>query len=233
MQGYDKELRKINKPLPAFLNTWKAMIAPVIFLVFALFNWYSPVVSPVKYITVFFHELSHGVAAIATGGSIEKITLSYRFGGVCYTRGGNRFIILNAGYVGSLLWGALILISACKLQFKRELTVALGFLLFFVAAIWIRNMEGLVISIFTGAALIGIAKYGSEILCDQILRSIGLISCFYAIFDIKSDAIDRTIESSDAYKIGQMFSVPDWFVGIIWIIISAFITWRVLKYCFK
>jgi len=36
--------------------------------------------------------------------------LSVDEGGVCLTRGGWPFLILNAGYVGSLMWGALFLL---------------------------------------------------------------------------------------------------------------------------
>ena len=42
-----------------------------------------------------------------TGGRIVAIGLSFDEGGVCQTRGGWPFVILNAGYLGSLFWGAL------------------------------------------------------------------------------------------------------------------------------
>ena len=37
-----------------------------------------------------------------------------REGGYCKTIGGSRFVILSAGYLGSLLWGGLILIGASR-----------------------------------------------------------------------------------------------------------------------
>ena len=44
-----------------------------------------------KILVVFFHELSHGLAAIGSGGEIDHIEVVAREGGVCYTRGGSRF----------------------------------------------------------------------------------------------------------------------------------------------
>ena len=72
----------------------------------ALLLWGTFVVYPFRLFVVFLHEISHGLAAVATGGRIVSIGLSVDEGGVCLTRGGWPFLILNAGYLGSLLWGA-------------------------------------------------------------------------------------------------------------------------------
>ena len=69
--------------------------------VFAL--WQTPVVLPLKILVVFLHELSHGLAAVLTGGEIVELSLSAQQGGHAVTRGGSRFLILSAGYLGSLL----------------------------------------------------------------------------------------------------------------------------------
>ena len=39
------------------------------------FLWDTPVIYPLKIFVVLLHEISHGIAALATGGSIERITL--------------------------------------------------------------------------------------------------------------------------------------------------------------
>ena len=51
---------------------WQLILITVI--VFML--WGTPVVYPLKILVVFMHELSHGLAAVFTGGSIEAISLS-------------------------------------------------------------------------------------------------------------------------------------------------------------
>lgn len=75
------------------------MVLPVILFLAALYFWDTAVVLPVKYLTVFFHELSHGLAAVLTGGQIVRIELSRNLGGVCWTAGGIRFIVITAGYL--------------------------------------------------------------------------------------------------------------------------------------
>ena len=67
--------------------------------------WDTPAVYPLKVFVVLFHEISHAMIAVATGGTIERIVLDPDQGGACYCPGGNAFLTLSAGYLGSLAWG--------------------------------------------------------------------------------------------------------------------------------
>lgn len=214
-------------------KSFKLMLLPIFLFILAVIYWDYRIILPIKYLTVFFHELSHGLAAILTGGKIVKITLSSNQGGLCYTAGGWRSIVLSAGYLGSLIWGSALLLLAAKTNKDREIVGGLGLMLIIVTVIWVRNMFGAVFCISTGLVLIALGKYASEIVCDQFLRFIGLTSCFYVITDIKSDLIDRSVPCSDAYKLAEMFHVPDWLVGGIWFLIALVITYQVVKACLK
>lgn len=81
--------------------------------------WNTPVATPLKLLVVFLHEISHGIAAILTGGKIVSMTLSAQQGGQAVTLGGNGFVILSAGYIGSLLLGILLFFVALKSQADR------------------------------------------------------------------------------------------------------------------
>ena len=215
------------------VKSFKMMLFPLFLFILAVIYWDYRIILPIKYLTVFFHELSHGLAAILTGGKTVKITLSSNQGGLCYTAGGWRAIVLSAGYLGSLLWGSALLLLAAKTNKDREVVGALGIMLIIVTAIWVRNMFGAVFCISSGLALLLLGKYASELVCDQFLRFIGLTSCFYVITDIKSDLIDRSVPCSDAYRLAEMFHVPDWLVGGVWFLLALFITYKVVKLCLK
>lgn len=60
---------------------------------------------PFNWLESYFHEISHGLAAIVTGGHIIRIQLFDNGAGLCTTRGGIGFIITFAGYAGATLWG--------------------------------------------------------------------------------------------------------------------------------
>ena len=82
--------------------------------------WPTVWIYPFKIFVVFLHELSHAVAGLATGGTVQRITLDPAEGGATYVNGGNAFVMLSAGYLGSLLWGlAILLIARTKPRIGR------------------------------------------------------------------------------------------------------------------
>src|SRR6185369_15684347 len=88
-----------------------ALAIALIFVPFA-----SIVTYPCNLFVTLVHESSHAVAAIATGGSVESITVRPDTSGLTRTRGGSRLITLCAGYTGATLFGAVLLIL---LQMER------------------------------------------------------------------------------------------------------------------
>jgi len=65
-----------------------------------------PLVSiPFNWLESYFHEISHGIAAIFTGGNIVRIQLFANGAGLCTTQGGIAFVISFSGYAGATLWG--------------------------------------------------------------------------------------------------------------------------------
>lgn len=181
--------------------------------------WDTVLVYPIKILVVFFHELSHGLAAVLTGGSIVKIELSAAQGGLCVTRGGSRFLTLTAGYLGSLLWGGAILLSAAHTRWDRWIAGALGALVISITIIFVRPILsfGVLFGLCAGAALMLSGWKLSEQVNDTLLRLIGLTSCLYAPLDIKSDILDRPHLRSDAVMLGELTGIPGVVWGVIWI----------------
>tara|TARA_R110001592_G_scaffold1774_8_gene10499 strand:+ start:712 stop:1395 length:684 start_codon:yes stop_codon:yes gene_type:complete len=65
-----------------------------------------PLISiPFNWLESYFHEISHGIAALLTGGNVLRIQLFANGAGLCTTQGGISFIISFAGYAGATLWG--------------------------------------------------------------------------------------------------------------------------------
>ncbi len=191
-------------------------------LVAAVIFWDWKFMFPIKAFVVMLHEISHGLAAVFTGGSIEKIELSVRLGGVCWTRGGIRAVILPAGYLGSMFFGSLILVAAARTRWDRYISMGIGVAVVLVTAIFIRTWFGFFFGLAFGAAMILMGRFLSEKVNDIALKFIGLTSVMYAIFDIKDDLISRTVAGSDAYKMAEIFVVlPPIFWGILWIAISV------------
>jgi len=187
-----------------------------------LLLWHTPLVYPLKILVVFLHELSHGLMAVLTGGQITRIELSALEGGLCFTAGGNRFLILSAGYLGSLLWGGALLIGASRSRLSRAITLSLGALLLAVALLYVRPLIsfGLLFALLAGLGLLYCGLKLGERANGYLLKFIGLTSTLYVPQDIFSDTVLRLGLPSDARLLAELTGAPTLMTGLIWMLSS-------------
>jgi hypothetical protein len=208
---------------PRVSVAWGEFLGLLGLMVVVWFLWNSWVIFPLKILVVFFHELSHGLTALATGGRIVEIRLAANEGGLCITAGGSRFLTLNAGYLGSLVWGGVILLLAARTKSGRGISICLGVLVLVVCAIWIRPVLGFgfVFAAVAGLALIAAGVWLTAGVNGLLNKTIGLTSCLYAVMDIKSDILSRPGAQSDATMLAAATGVPAFLWGILWIVIAG------------
>ena len=193
--------------------------------------WGTIFVYPLQVFVVFLHEISHGVAAVATGGSIQQITLSPQLGGACYCPGGNAFLTLSAGYLGSLAWGGVILEAGRRWRSHSDRIVRLmGAAIILLSILYVRGLFGLSFGILFGAALILAARWLSRQANGALLTALGLTSCLYAVLDIKRDIIDRPHLRSDAAMLSELTGIPTLAWGFAWIAVALAVSlWLFLR----
>jgi len=182
--------------------------------------WHRPVLYPIKALVVFFHEISHGVAAVATGGRIERIDLDPLLGGVCYSRGGSRLVVLPAGYLGSMAWGAILLVASSRTRLNRALALSLGVFLLLITLLYVRTLFGFALGLVWGGGLVWLSLHSSATANQLLLQFLGLTSLLFAVVDIKEDLIDRSVAASDASQFSLLFGGPPQFWGALWILVA-------------
>ncbi len=197
------------------------------------FAWDTPVVYPLKIFVVLLHEISHGIAALATGGAIHSIELDPAQGGVCHCSG-NAFLTLSAGYLGSLGWGALLLMGArAGPRPSRWIVGAVGAMVVALTFLFVRNGFGLGFGLLFGLALLASAARLPARANRVLLTTLGLTSCLYAILDIKSDVIDRPELESDARMLAELTGVPTLAWGFLWIGIAIVVSLLLFRKAFR
>ena len=197
-------------------------------VIFAL--WQTPVVTPLKILVVFLHELSHALAAWLTGGTVTQISLSPQQGGFAITRGGNVFVILSAGYLGSLLLGVALLMIALRSQADRMVIAGLGIVMVSVTVFYVRDLFAAAFCTIGAAALIAMARFLGHAANDMALRVIGLSSMIYVPYDIYDDTIARRGVQSDAQMLADNFGGTAAIWGGLWLLVSvAVIIWCVRR----
>ena len=208
----------------------RRLVLPLALAAAVLLLWGTFVVYPFRLFVVFLHEISHGLAAVATGGSIVSIGLSFDEGGVCLTRGGWPFLILNAGYLGSLLWGALFLLLGGRRARARSVIGVVGVFTLAVTLVYVRTWFGF---------FYGLAdrprpprrrhEAASRRSSETLLAALGATSVLYAVWDVASDVLLRHSGESDAAALARLTGVPAILWGAAWIALSTAVLVSVLR----
>ena len=101
--------------------------------VLSLFLAQMPLVSfffaPVTQFTTMVHELSHAVVCIATGGFVTGLTIvgdGSGHGGLTFCQGGMPFFYTQAGYLGTAVFGSLLIFVGQYPRLSKYILIFLG-----------------------------------------------------------------------------------------------------------
>ncbi len=168
---------------------------------------------PFNWLATYFHELSHGLAALLTGGNIEYIELHLQGSGLCVTTGGWQIAIAFAGYFGAIFWGVAIYKAVAVIDIKtsRLLVGALLATLLITAILWVKDITTFIIITIIFIVFCGILKYGHGLLLKTIMQFSGLY--------VLSDAARSPFALLDGQAKGDGASLATltWIPEIIWI----------------
>ena len=181
--------------------------------IFSLLLWDSQIIYPVKIFVVLLHEISHAIAAIVSGGSVEKIFLDVHLSGSTITKGGNQILIAVSGYIGSLIIGSLIFISADSKNFNKWLTTILAIIIFLVAVNLVQDSLLIFFSILIALVFFFLPRYANDKIAKIFFMFIGLTSCFYVVADIKQDLLTTTLRETDTQILEYLTGIPALVIG--------------------
>ncbi|MDA0329236.1 MAG: M50 family metallopeptidase [Gemmatimonadetes bacterium] len=197
--------------------------------------WDTPAVYPLKIFVVLLHEVSHAIAVVISGGTVDRITLDPYQGGATYFSSGNALLALSAGYLGSLAWGGLMF-SASRARWVRPDWVngLIGVTVILLTVFVIRSAFGFVFGVVFGLTMIVASRKIGATMNRRLLLTLGLTSALYAILDIKSDVLDRPELHSDAYMLAEVTGIGTATVwGIVWISIALVFTGWLLHRAYR
>ncbi|KAJ3325587.1 hypothetical protein HDV06_003405 [Boothiomyces sp. JEL0866] len=191
--------------------------------------WHIPYVKeilwPFKILTVALHEFGHASAGILTGAKIMSITLDPNEGGLTKMRGGNPYITLPAGYIGSLFWGSLMVCCGFDVLASKVAAGLVGVAML-ATLWWAKNWLARTITVaFIGLGALLWWYHDAEYLRYFILF-LGVMSSLYSLWDIIEDLIMRKVNESDASQFSRLCcggALSPKFWGVIWFFISIII----------
>ncbi len=116
-----------------------------LFLLFAaeVDVWYLKYLSYIQlsftWLETFFHEVSHGIVATLTGGSVVSLEFKLNGGGRCAYQGGWLKLVYFVGYAGASVWGAVLYLGAtASIKNAHRLAISVLVLIVLSGLSWVK-----------------------------------------------------------------------------------------------
>jgi hypothetical protein len=214
--------------------------------------WFIPYAEilayPFRIFVTFIHEGGHAIAALITGNSVSSLSVATNSSGETYTTQGgliSQLLISSAGYIGSMAFGALLLILIRKSVAARFVLLGSAILIFGLTMIY-----GLFKPLFSGVAwsgipftllagslisvgLILIARFASAKVASFFVSFLAVQCVLNALFDLKtvfflSSPFALPVHT-DAVNMAHATGIPAIFWAVIWIVLALGILWFAMR----
>ncbi len=199
--------------------------------------WWTPLLFPFRIFTTAAHEVSHAIAALLTGNSVQKIELFWNGGGVTYIFGVNTtfeaIIVYSAGYLGSVLFGGALLLLAKRATSRRNSLYAIVIGLIIITVFYIRDVQSLLLVVIVGG-LAGLVAYkGPNIVVQFTIYVLALLSCLYSLQDLIylffANSNPFHTGFNDAVGLEKATGLPALVWSLAWGILGAFMMFQFVR----
>ncbi|EIN06171.1 hypothetical protein PUNSTDRAFT_136962 [Punctularia strigosozonata HHB-11173 SS5] len=207
-------------------------------VIFAIWNipGARSLINPLKLLTIGFHEMCHIIMAIFTGGTILRVTIDPNLGGCTLVEGGYPPVILAAGYIGSTIFGGVLMLGGWDTLVAKIESFVVGIGLI-VPLVLVRDKMTILLTFVYEGLLIGFWFIDHASALRWYVLFVGVMNVFYVIWDIADDRFFHKANDSDCAQFSILFpkiSAHAW--AAIWILfeIGAMIGFTLVGIaCFK
>lgn len=153
-----------------------------VYLLLLMAPGFSLLAKPIELLATFLHEFGHAFFALISGGSVHSLCVNMDGSGVTTTSGGSLGLITMGGYVGSAVFGN-IMIRLSKDNTASLALKSLGTIMLVSSFFWFDNIttSGLLTSF--SISLLAISQWGSKEISSFILSFLGVACVVYIIQD--------------------------------------------------
>ncbi len=218
----------------------------------SVFLWFIPFAEfltyPFRIFVTFIHEGGHALAALLTGNSVASLSVAMNASGETYTTQGgliSQVFISSAGYLGSMAFGALLLILIRKAVAARLVLLGCAIFVFTLTMIYglfkpifsMNMWSGIPFTLLAGTAisvgLVLIAKFASARVAAFFTSFLAVQCVLNALFDLKTvfflaSPFGPTVQT-DAVNMANATGIPAILWTMIWIGLALAILWFAMR----
>lgn len=204
-----------------------------ILLISAVIIRQLPLISiPFNWLESYFHEVSHGIAALLTGGKVLRIQLFANGAGLCTTQGGINFVISFAGYAGATLWGwGIYKLSSAHQKAAQIFSLFLLALLVWSIIFWGRDVLTWFILVVLAGLFIITMKLQKVHYLQRLMQLFGLLILLNSLASPSYLLDGRHL--GDGAALASMTLIPEIVWVVMWFSIAALALFSLYKSSIK
>ena len=206
--------------------------------------WQMPfgnfVLYPFTILSTWFHEMGHGLTAIALGGQFEKLMIFSNGSGLAYNSGHlalgafGRALVSAGGLMGPPIAGAAILVASRHRKSARQALFVIGVVLLLSTLVWVRSLYGWLMLPALGLVILYLSLESIAWLQVFAVQFLGVQACISSYRQLgylfsSSATIGGKTMLSDTGQIAKLLVLPHWFWGGLIAIASAVILFESLQ----
>jgi hypothetical protein len=201
------------------------IIVLLAFLALGLFFWDAALLLPVKLLVVMGHESGHALATLLAGGEVKRVVLSSDQSGACLSAlppgAWPSILVYSAGYVGSAVAGAVLLILGFRLRLARTVLGAYAVWLAVMAVLFAGNAFTVAFCLGMAAVLAAGARWLPLLAVRFLVLFLAVFTGLYALFDLRDDLWNPAMRAqSDAALLAAGTIVPAFVWAGLWTLLS-------------
>ncbi len=215
--------------------------ALLIVTVLSIALWFVPFAEvltyPFRLFVTFVHEGGHALAAVLTGNSVYGLRIMPSGSGVTLTTESgllSSFIISSAGYLGAMLYGALLLFWIRRaVAARRVLIISAGLILTLTLAYGFGNLFTIAVGTVLAGGLIAAAMFFSARAAMFLVSLLAAQCVLNALLDLKTvlflSAPFAPHVPTDAANMAEATGIPAAFWSVVWIALALLILYYALR----
>lgn len=184
------------------------------------------VLYPFTILATWFHEMGHGLTAIALGANLDRLSIFRNGSGLAHISGHialgalGSALVSAGGLMGPPIAGGFLLIMSRTRNSARRALFILSLLLILSTLLWVRTLAGWLVLPLLGLATLYLSLETVEWLQIFAVQFLGVQACIssYKQLDYlfsNSATINGKTLLSDTGNISKMLLLPHWFWGFV------------------
>lgn len=214
--------------------------------------WFIPFAEiltyPFRIFVTFIHEGGHAIAALLTGNTVDSLSVAANASGETYTTQGgliSQMFVSSAGYVGSMAYGALLLILIRRSITARAVLIGSAAIVFALTMIYGvfkpvvsgGAWSGIPFTLLAGSVLtvglIAVARFASARVASFFVSFLAVQLVLNALLDLKTvfflSSPFAPAVPTDAMNMANATGIPAMFWAVSWIALSIGILWLAMR----